>query len=392
MKKIILLIICLILCGCNDYAELNKLSLVTAAAIDKNKDKYEVTLLIANSPKQDTSAKEGEAKTTVYKAKGKTVSDAIKTIDKKTPKELYFAHINVVVISEEIGKEGFFKIADWLIRNPQTRNRFYLIGVNKNKASDVLKIISPLESFPSQSIATLIESNKNQRSIGDTASYSNFIGRILETGYEPLMPTVNINGNPKKGAKQENIETAEPNTYLSLGNLAIYKGDKLVKTTTKKESEIIQIINNEAKELIYNIKYKDNKASIFSNNIKTKTKLTSPNSLDIYIKGIGTIYEINGKINLNKIKNIKKLEKAWNKKLKKDIKETIKKIKEEYKSDIFGFGNMIYKNYPKKWKKLKNNWNDKYFKDLKITIHTNTKIVSTGSLTKTLEEDKQWKK
>ena len=108
MKKIILLIICLILCGCNDYAELNKLSLVTAAAIDKNKDKYEVTLLIANSPKQDTSAKEGEAKTTVYKAKGKTVSDAIKTIDKKTPKELYFAHINVVVISEEIGKEGSF--------------------------------------------------------------------------------------------------------------------------------------------------------------------------------------------------------------------------------------------------------------------------------------------
>ena len=159
MKKIILLIICLILCGCNDYAELNKLSLVTAAAIDKNKDKYEVTLLIANSPKQDTSAKEGEAKTTVYKAKGKTVSDAIKTIDKKTPKELYFSHINVVVISEEIGKEGFFKIADWLIRNPQTRNRFYLIGVNKNKASDVLKIISPLESFPSLSIATLIESN-----------------------------------------------------------------------------------------------------------------------------------------------------------------------------------------------------------------------------------------
>ena len=198
MKKIILLIICLSLCGCNDYAELNKLSLVTAAAIDKKEDKYEVTLLIANSPKQDTSAKEGEAKTTVYKAKGKTIAQSIKNIDKKTPKQLYFSHINVVVISEEIGKEGFLKIADWLIRNPQTRNRFYLIGVNKNKASDVLKIISPLESFPSQSIATLIESNKNSRSIGDTASYSNFIGRILETGYEPIMPTININGNPKK--------------------------------------------------------------------------------------------------------------------------------------------------------------------------------------------------
>lgn len=388
MKKIILLIICLSLCGCNDYAELNKLSLVTAAAIDKKEDKYEVTLLIANSPKQDTSAKEGEAKTTVYKAKGKTIAQSIKNIDKKTPKQLYFSHINVVVISEEIGKEGFLKIADWLIRNPQTRNRFYLIGVNKNKASDVLKIISPLESFPSQSIATLIESNKNSRSIGDTASYSNFIGRILETGYEPIMPTININGNPKKGAKQENVETSEPSTYLSLGNLAIYKGDKLVKTTTKKESEMIHIINNEAKELLYYIKYKNNKANIFSNNLKTKIKLKNQNSLDIYIKGTGTIYEMNGPLNLNNIKNIKKLEKKWNKKLKKDIENTINKIKTEYKSDIFGFGNMIYKNYPKRWEKIKNNWNDKYFKELKIKIHANTKIVSTGSLTKTLEGEK----
>ena len=392
MKKIILLIICLSLCGCNDYAELNKLSLVTAAAIDKKEDKYEVTLLIANSPKQDTSAKEGEAKTTVYKAKGKTIAQSIKNIDKKTPKQLYFSHINVVVISEEIGKEGFLKIADWLIRNPQTRNRFYLIGVNKNKASDVLKIISPLESFPSQSIATLIESNKNSRSIGDTASYSNFIGRILETGYEPIMPTININGNPKKGAKQENVETSEPSTYLSLGNLAIYKGDKLVKTTTKKESEMIHIINNEAKELLYYIKYKNNKANIFSNNLKTKIKLKNQNNLDIYIKGTGTIYEMNGPLNLNNIKNIKKLEKKWNKKLKKDIENTINKIKTEYKSDIFGFGNMIYKNYPKRWEKIKNNWNDKYFKELKIKIHANTKIVSTGSLTKTLEGEKWWKK
>ena len=386
MKKIILLLICLILCGCNDYAELNKLSLVTAAAIDKKDKKYEVTLLIANSPKQDTSAKEGEAKTTVYKAKGKTVAEAIKNIDRKTPKQLYFSHINVVVISEEIEKEGFLKIADWLIRHPQTRNRFYLVGVNKNKASDVLKIISPLESFPSQSIATLIESNKNSRSIGDTASYSNFIGRILETGYEPIMQTLNINGNPKKGAKQENVETAEPSTYLSLGNLAIYKGDKLIKTTSKKESEIIHIINNEAKELLYKVKYKNNTANIFSNNLKTKIKQNSPNSINLYIKGTGTIYEINGPIDLNNIKNIKKIEKKWNKSLKNDIEKTIKKIKEEYKSDIFGFGNMIYKNYPKKWKKIKNNWNDKYFKNLKIKVYTKNIIISTGSLTKTLEE------
>ena len=184
MKKnfLIIIILCFALCGCADYAELNKLSIVTAIGIDKSEDEYEVTLLIANSPKAETSSKEGEAKTTVYQGKGKSIAEAVKIIDKKTPKQLYFSHINVVVISEEIGKEGFLNIADWLIRHPQTRNRFHLMQVNNNKAGDVLKIISPLESFPSQSIATLIESNKNSRSVGDTASYSNFIGRVLEKG------------------------------------------------------------------------------------------------------------------------------------------------------------------------------------------------------------------
>lgn len=384
MKKIIMLIICLLITGCSDYTELNKLSIVTAMAIDKTKDKYEVTLLIANSPKSNTTSKEGEAKTTVYKSTGKTISETIKKIDKKTPKQLYFSHVNVVVISEAIGKDGFFKIADWLIRYPQTRNRFYLMQINNDKASNVLKIISPLESFPSQSIATLVESNKNSKATGDSASYSNFIGRILEEGYEGIMQTIKINGNVKEGSKQKNIETAEPKTYLSLGPLAIYKNDKLIKTTTNKETEQIQIINNEAKELIYDLKYKDKTINIFSNNIKSKIKMKNAKKIDIYISGYGSINEINGHLDLEK--NIKNIEKMWNKNLKKDLKKLINKTKNEYQSDIFGFGNMIYKKYPQKWKNIKNK---KYLKQISVTIHTNLKINSAGSLVGTLKGDKK---
>ena len=76
MKKIILLlasfIITITLTGCNGYEELNNLSIVTAVAFDKTDDEYELSFLIANSPKAQTSAKEGEAKTTVYSSKGKS--------------------------------------------------------------------------------------------------------------------------------------------------------------------------------------------------------------------------------------------------------------------------------------------------------------------------------
>ena len=84
-KALTVIIICLLLCGCEDYAELNNLSIVTAAGIDKAGDKYEVTLLIANSPKNETTNKEGEAKTTVYQGKAKTIAEAVKIIDTDDP-------------------------------------------------------------------------------------------------------------------------------------------------------------------------------------------------------------------------------------------------------------------------------------------------------------------
>lgn len=372
---------CLILCGCKDYAELNTLSIVTAIAIDKEEENYKLSVLIANSPKVQTTSKEGEAQTTVYDGKGKTIAEAIKIIDKKSPKRLYFSHVKVIIISDKIGKEGFLKIADWGLRYPQNRDKFYLMQINDKKASDVIKIISPLESFPSQSIATLIESSRNAKSTGDSATYSNFVGRVLEKGYDPIMPTIKINGDVKKGSKQSNVETAKPNTYLSLGEIAIYKDDKLIKTTTKKQSEIIQILNNEAKELIYSIK----NTNIYSNNIKTKISLKK-DKINIKVSGEGNLYEINRNINLNNPKEIKKIEKQWNKNLKKDILKLLDKTNREYQSDIFGFGNLIYKNNPKKWKKIEKQWNEKYLPNLKISVDVNTTIISTGTLTKTLKE------
>ena len=285
MKKYILILL-LFISGCQNYSELNQLAIVTAAGIDKDKGKYEVSVLIANSPKVNSSNKEGEAKTTVYKAKGKTIGEAIKMIELKSPKELYFSHINCIIISNEIGKEGFLKVADYFMRNPETRNRFYLLQIDKGKSSDVLKIISPLESYPSQSIKTLIESSQTSSNIGDSASYSNFIGKTIQKGYDPIMTTIKINGDKDKGSKQSNLETTEPNTYLSMGPIAIYKNDKLISLSSNKETELIRVINNENKELNYNFKYKGKNVNMFSNMTKTSVKLINKNfiNVDIYIK------------------------------------------------------------------------------------------------------------
>lgn len=387
MKKIFLFIFCLLLCGCGNYAELNKLSIVTAVGIDKIKGNYEVSFLIANAPKVDTSSKEGEAQTIVYKGKGKTIAEASQKIDQISPKQLYFGHINVVVISEKIAKDGFFKIADFLIRNPETRKKFYLLQAKDVKAGDVLKIVSPLESFPSQSIATLIESNQDSKSVTTSITYSNFIGDILKEGYDAILPSITIKGSVKKGSNESNLESTEPSSYLSLGPLSIYRKDKLVGFLTNKESQSVNIINNRVKELNYMVKYNDTKISIDARKLISSIKYNDGKFI-INVSGKGNIYSIDGDVDISDYKVIRNIEKAWNKQSKKNLYKVIDKAK-KYKSDIFGFGNLIYKEDASRWYKVKSKWNSNYFPKAKVKINTNFKIASTGSLAQTIEGDKE---
>ena len=390
MKKLSIIIIFLIsitITGCGGYEELNNLSIVTAVAFDKTDEEYELSFLIANSPKAQTSAKEGEAKTTVYTGKGKTIALASKDIEQIVPKQIYLGHINVVIISEDIAKDGFLKLADWLLRNPQTRKKFYLLQAKDEKAKNILKIVSPLESFPSQSIATLIESNSETKSIATSVTYSNFISQILEKGYDPILPSITVKGSVKEGSNEKNLETTEPESYLVLGPLAIYKKDKLEGFATEKESWAINVLNGEAKEVSYNVKYKGENISIMASSLKSKIKLKDQNNIEITISGQGDIYNINNKINIQDYQEINKIEKAWSKSLKKDLSKVIKNIQKKYQADIFGFGNLIYKNKPKVWEKLEKSWNSKYFPNLNVQIKTNLKIEATGSLVKTVKEE-----
>lgn len=390
MKKILLVIsLCFILTGCGNYAELDKLAIVTGVAIDKDGDDYEISYLVANSPKGQTSSKEGEAKTTVYSGTGETIPDAAMIIEQKSPKKIYLGHVNVVIISEEIAKDGFFKVADWLFRNPEARKQFYLLLAKDEKAKNIIKIISPLESFPSQSIATLLESNRDSISASTTTTYNNFVGYVLEQGADPIVPTITIKGDVKEGSDQSNIETTEPTAYLALGPLAIFKEDKLVGYVKAKESELINLIQNKIKEIKYTLNYNDDDITIDSYNLKTKLSLKDEWHVNLNITGNGNIYNINSDINISDPKEIRKIEKKWNKSLQKSLKKLIKKMQNKYKSDIFGFGNKIYSTYPQKWNQVKDEWNDKYFKQVKVTINSNLKIPDTGSLKDTLTEAKK---
>ncbi len=123
--------------------------------------------------------------------------------------------------------------------------------------------------------------------------------------------------------------------------------------------------------------------------IKTKPIITFENNIPkikLKIKADAAILEMQCKRNLEETKIMKELENEFNEKLKSIIDETIYMAQKKYKSDIFGFGNYIYKNNLKKWNIIKDKWNNEIFPEIKIDTEIKINLNNKGSLEQSLKE------
>lgn len=386
MKKTKILLILpflLFLTGCWNYNELNTLAIATGMAIDKSKDGYEVSLLIANSKKVEESSKEGEAQTIVYSGRGKTISQAMKDIDLVSSKQLYIGHLSVIIVSDKVAKEGLINTLDFLLREPESIKRFYIALARNDKAKDILKILSPLESFPSQNIYSNIKFSSESHAISASVAYGIFIEELLAKGKETTLPSMVIKGNEKKGSKSSSLEESTPKAEVKLNTLGLFKKDKLITYATANESRGINLIKSNVDEMILSTNCKGGTAIAKLNDIKTNYEVTKK-SVNINLNSTAYIRESNCTNDLNDSKEITKLEKSFEKNIKGLVVKGIK-VAQKNKTDIFGFGNELYKKYPNYFNSIKDIWNDEIFPKYKYHINANIKLKSKGSIEASLK-------
>lgn len=389
IKLIIFLFIPILLTGCGNYRELNDLAITTGIAFDIKDDKYTVSYMIANSNKAETNDKSSETKITVYEGSGNTISSAYMDLNSKNPKIPYISHLEVVVISEDLAKKGIIEALDFLMRNPESRKEFYVVISKGSQAGNILKTLAPLESFPSQNIAELIKSNTEDQSTIIIQKYSELINKIVDVGVETSINGIEIEGDKEEGQTQESLEKATPSATMKIDTLGLFKDDKLVGWANYEETIGINIINNDTGSVLLETKCDDKYMTSTLKEIKTKPIIKFEGDMPkikLKIEAIGAILEIQCKRDLEDVNVMKTLEKEFNEKLKTIINNSLELAQKKYKTDIFGFGNYIYKNNLKKWKKIQNDWNDKIFSEINIEVDVNINLTNKGSLEQSLKE------
>lgn len=390
MKKV-RLIICLsfifLLTGCWNYNELNNLAIITGVAIDKKNNEYVMTYMIANSSQGDSKSNSNQASTVLYEGKGDTLTKASENINQKLPKTPYLGHNEVVIISEEVAKTNMVDTMDFFLRNPESRKEIYVLISKGVDAKDTLSILTPLESFPSNNIKSNIEAAENEIASTYTIKYSQFLAQLIEEGIDPVLGVIEVEGNVKEGQSQESNDKSKQDAVIKLVDSAVFNKDKLVYITNEQESSSINTLNNNFNNIYIETKCENKKIVTNITSIKVKTNVeVNNNKVKVLISasGIGSLIEVNCKKDLENTKVIEEIKKDVDREMKNFLYNGIN-VAKTYKTDIFGFGKMLYKKNPKYWNSIKNNWNEEILPELDVEIKTDIQLENKGSLQQTIK-------
>ena len=391
LKILIIIILLFSLCGCYNYRELNEIAIVSAIGIDKTDDGYKMAVQIMNTKKegQDTNSSGSQPKFIVYTAEGKTIQGILRDFVLESPRRLYATHLQLLVISEDLAKNGISDILDWFARDSESRKQFYVLVSENSQSEDILNTLTSLETLNSKKITSNIDTDTRFLGVAEQTTFENVLATYLNDKQELVLPSIRLEGDSDAGEKNSNIEQSSPKTQIFLSPLAVFKDDKMLGYLTKEESMAMSFIKNKLKSTVIDYKWSDNDY-ISSEIISSKTSLQPDTSSDkpkvtIKIKGKANINEINCDWDLENNETILKINKMLEQEIENIINDSIDSISQRFDSDIFGFKDLFYKKDPKYYKTIKDQLTDENLKKLDVKVEVDMSLPQKGNILRVIK-------
>lgn len=375
---LLLLILTLLLSGCWSKRELNELAIVVALGIDKIDDEYEISIQVVDpseiSSKQPSS---GRSPVVTYHTKGKSVFEAIRRMTTLTPRKPYFSHLQIVVIGQKLAEEGLNEPLDFIARDHEFRNDFDVVMSYQTTAKEVLNVLTPIEKMPANKLLNSIKVSEKSWGSTLTVNTDELLNTLSSKEKSAVLSAVEIEGDPKLGIDQTNVERIKTPVILKYSGIAVFKEDKLLGLLSEEESIYFNFLNNKIESTVVVLACPD-KGDLTTEITQSKAKIKGifekgTPKISIKINVTQNIGEVNCAINLTQNKTIEYIDKLTEDQIKEQTEKTLNIIQKSYKLDILGFGEALRRENPKKWKEMQKEWSTIYPEitvDIDVTVNT----------------------
>lgn len=365
------------LSGCWNYREINKLAVVSGAAIDKSSDGKQY-LMTAEIIDLRGGAKETKIQSKRIEMEGKTLFDAARNIIKVSGKKLYWGHADVFVISEDVAREGILPVIDYIMRSTERRLTINILVSKEKTAKELLAQQSITTEIRAFEMDEMINSEKRSLSKVPAVDVRDFVNDLTGEGVSATLPTVGITNS-------DGVPTSE------LAGTAVFDRDKLVGFLNEEETKYLLFVKNKIKGggIPLTGNSGDLQDGVALEIVKNKTK-ASPVYLN---KNLTMNIDINTEVTLTELgfshspidkKGREKIDRKAEETVKYNIENVIRKVQTDFAVDVFGFGNIVQREMPSVWKSIEVNWNE-IFRALPVNVNVKMDIKNAGLLSKSIE-------
>jgi len=352
--------------------------IITAIAVDKNEDEYEVTLqyILPTAPNNSENLKTASQK-------DKSVHKAVEKLNFKLGKFSGIAHCRFVIFNEEASKDNLTNILDNFLRQKTNSNNIVLLCAEES-AKQVLETSKNLDSdlysfLNNAAFSNELKNYKELKTIGDY--YESYFGHnknlkiTLLSVKDSQQNKEDSEGSPKAGSggdtggKEAGSQSSSQKEFENSGKAIIIKGSKQILKIDSEQNDNLNLFNKNIKRGSFEIKnFSDENFENANIIFDIKNKVSDVNvyfkdgkpCYDLYLKLFIRTSEIS-KENLVQ-QDYEILQTKFSKNLEEAIKQTIKeklKSAEEFfkqnKFDVIWCNDKFYKFKNKEYTKFLQN-------------------------------------
>ncbi|WP_415783060.1 Ger(x)C family spore germination protein [Brevibacillus invocatus] len=375
----IMLFCSVLLTGCWDRREVNDIGFVIAMSIDKEGDgKYRLAVQVPlvsslGGPSGEGGGTSGDKSFYVDSAVGKTIREAYGILQSRMSRLLYFAHYRVVILGEELARNGLSNPLDIVTRFPEHRLTSFVV-ITKGKGMDLLSAQPQFERFSGEALRELVKSVTIPVSMKDLAQMAN------HKGLDPFLPVFEpVQSHPK--GKSKEVEAM---------GVAVFRKDKLIKILSRSDSVGLRWFQRYFNPFSMIVKLNSNEW-INTEVLRGETKIRPVIKqgrvhYDIHLKSSIVITENMTTLNFDNENSIDLMEKRVSEEIENKIKIILEHSKAT-KSDPIGLGMVLARHHPKTWKTTyRDKWRDE-LPDITYTIHSKVQATNIGQTTNNIMKE-----
>jgi spore germination protein KC len=366
------------LTGCGDYMEMDRITFPGVLGVDyhiEDENIHVFAQVFVQGQGGGGGAEAPPKEFKVMKGEGKTLMEAMSDLITKNAQSISWKHVNVVVLTENLLQRGVINEIDLLFRFEEILINAYLL-ITEEDLEELLGAALKIESsLPVPLVGLRLSSNQSTRMMEMTVQ--RFIMSYLKDGEEAFIPRVSI------------LEKEEDEIVFQFDRIGVFKKDRLVGNLKEGELEAFSFLKGYQNESSITIPYEGNgreSLTIDSLNSKIRMKPFMKNEeigmmIQADVKFNISQHDINRKIS---VVEVDKLNQEVAKYLKENSQKFIKKLQKEFQSDLLGFGEKVYRKYPKFWLENRGDWN-MIFPKISVMVEVKAEMENTGQIIDSFE-------